>query len=96
LTGSQLVMDKVHGPNIVRSGSCATIVAQLRLHSSLRRLVAQLQAQLVVNPMSSPQVDRPAFATQENMDAPVPVADARLANLLDAGFNAGLLATTRL
>jgi len=28
------------------------------------------------------------------MDAPVPVADARLANLLDAGFNAGLLATT--
>jgi hypothetical protein len=46
--------------------------------------------------MSSLQVDRPAFATQENMDAPVPVADARLANLLDAGFNAGLLATTRL
>jgi len=28
------------------------------------------------------------------MDPPVPVADARLANRLDAGFNAGLLATT--
>jgi hypothetical protein len=28
------------------------------------------------------------------MDPPVPVADARLANLLDGGFNAGLLATT--
>jgi hypothetical protein len=44
--------------------------------------------------MSSLQVDLPAFATQEDMDPPVPVADARLANLLDAGFNAGLLATT--
>jgi len=42
--------------------------------------------------MSFLQVDLPAFATQEDMDAPVPVADARLANLFDAGFNAGLLA----
>jgi hypothetical protein len=45
--------------------------------------------------MGSLQVDLPPFATQEDMDAPVSVADARLANLLDAGFNAGLLATTR-
>jgi hypothetical protein len=44
--------------------------------------------------MSSLQVDLPAFATQEDVDAPVPIANARLANLLDAGFNAGLLATT--
>ena len=65
------------------------------LDPSLWSLVAQLQAQLVVNPMSFLQVDLPAFATQEDMDAPVAVADARLANLLDAGFNAGLLATTR-
>jgi hypothetical protein len=40
------------------------------------------------------QVDLPAFATQEDMDAPVPVADARLANLLDPSFQAGLLAAT--
>jgi hypothetical protein len=39
-------------------------------------------------------VDFPAFATQEDMDSPVPVADVRLANLFDAGFQAGLLATT--
>jgi len=45
--------------------------------------------------MSSLQVDLPAFATQEDMDAPVPVADARLANLLDPSFQAGLLAATR-
>ena len=45
--------------------------------------------------MSSLQVDLPAFATHEDMDAPVSVADARLANLLDASFNAGLLAATR-
>ena len=27
-------MDEVHGPDLVGCGSCATIVAQLRLHSS--------------------------------------------------------------
>ncbi len=40
LTGGQLVMDEVHGPDLVGCGSCATIVAQLRPHSSLRRLGA--------------------------------------------------------
>ena len=87
-------MDEVHGPDLIGCGSCATIVAQLRLHSSLRRLVAQLQAQFVVNSMGLLQVDLPAFATQKDMDAPVPVADARLANLFDPSFQAGLLAAT--
>jgi hypothetical protein len=45
--------------------------------------------------MSSLQVDLPAFATQEDMDAPVAIADARLADLFDAGFKAGLLAAAR-
>ena len=88
-------MDEVHGPDLIGCGSCATIVAQLRLHSSLRRLVAQLQAQFVVNPMGLLQVDLPSLATQKDMDAPVAVPDARLANLLDPGFKAGLLAATR-
>ena len=92
MTGSQLVMDEVHGPNIVRCGSCATIVAQLRLDFSLRRLVTQLKAQLVVNPMGFLHVDLPAFAPQEDMDAPVAIPDARLADLFNPGFDAGLLA----
>jgi len=64
LTTGQLVRDEVHGPDLVGCGSCATIVAQLRLPSSLRRLVAQLQAQFVVNPMGCLQIDLPALASQ--------------------------------
>ena len=85
-------MDEVHGPDLIGCGSCATIVAQLRLHSSLRRLVAQLKAEFIVNPMGLLHVDLPPLATQKNVDAPVAVTDARLTNLPDAGFDAGLLA----
>jgi hypothetical protein len=95
LAGGQLVMDEVHGPDLIGCGSCATIVAQLRLHSSLGRLAAQLQAQTRVNPMRLLHVDLPALAAQKNMDAPVAIPDARLADLLDAGFKAGLLAAAR-
>jgi hypothetical protein len=37
-------MDEVHGPDLIGCGSWATIVAQLRLHSSLRRLVGKPSA----------------------------------------------------
>jgi hypothetical protein len=40
------------------------------------------------------QIDLPSLATQKDMDAPVAIADARGANLLDPGFEAGLLAAT--
>jgi hypothetical protein len=64
------------------------------LRPSLRRLVAQLQAQFVVNPMGLLQIDLPSLAPQKNMDAPIAVADPRGANLLDPGFKTGLLAAT--
>src|SRR5580700_6841125 len=73
LTGGQLVMDEVHGPDLIGCGSCAAIVAQLRLYPSLRRLVAQLQAQFVVNAMGLLQVDLPPFTTLKDMDASVAV-----------------------
>ena len=44
LPGSQLVMDEVHGPNFVRGRRRLAVIAQLRLHPSLGRFVAQLQA----------------------------------------------------
>jgi len=94
LTTGQLVRDEVHGPDLVGCGSCATIVAQLRLPSSLRRPVAQLQAQFVVNPMGLLQIDLPSLAAQKDMNAPIAVADPRGANLLDPGFKTGLLAAT--
>jgi hypothetical protein len=37
-------------------------------------------------------VDLPSLAAQKHVDAPVAVAHARLADLFDAGFDAGLLA----
>src|SRR4029077_8848493 len=61
---------------------------------SLRRLVAQLQAQFVVNAMGLLQVDLPPFTTQKDMDASVAVPDACSANLFDPGFETGLLAAT--
>jgi hypothetical protein len=52
-------MDEVHGPDLIGCGSRTTIVAQLRLRSSPWRLVAQLQAQFVVNAMGFLQIDLP-------------------------------------
>jgi hypothetical protein len=41
------------------------------------------------------QIDLPSLAAQKNMDAPVAIPNARLADLFDAGFKAGLLAAAR-
>jgi hypothetical protein len=70
-------------------------VRTARLHSSLRRLVAQLQAQFVVNAMGLLQIDLPSLAAQKDMDPPVAVTDPRGANLVDPCFQAGLLAAAR-
>jgi hypothetical protein len=40
------------------------------------------------------QIDLPSLATQQDMDAPVAIADPRGADLLDPSFEAGLLAAT--
>src|SRR4029077_16981540 len=41
------------------------------------------------------QIDLPSLATQKDMDAPVAIADPRGADLLDPGFEAGLLPAGR-
>jgi hypothetical protein len=46
--------------------------------------------------MGSLHVDLPAFATEQDMDAPIAISDAGLADLPNAGFNAGLLAAAGL
>ena len=85
-------MDKVHGPYIIDAGGRAAVFPQLCLYPSLGRLVAQLKAQLVVNPSRSLHVDLPAFAAKKDMHPPIAISDTGLADLPDAGFNAGLLA----
>ena len=91
LAGRQLVVDKVHRPRLVWRPRRPPIVAQLRLGPPLRRLVAQVQAKLPVNPVGLLDVDVPALATQQDVNAPIPVAHARGADLLDPGFEAGLI-----
>ncbi len=39
----QLVMNKIHGPDIVRANGLCTIVAQLRFHPPLWALVPELK-----------------------------------------------------
>ena len=85
-------MDKVHRPDIVRAGSRGPVVAQLSLDPALGCPVPQLQTQLIVNPMCSLDVDIPALALQRDVHTPVAVPNARLADRLDAGLNAGLIA----
>ena len=89
-------MDEVHGANIIDAGGRAAVFSQLRLHPSLGRLVAQLEAQLVANPVRSFHVDLPAFAAKKNVHALIAVADAGLADFAYAGFNADLLAAAGL
>jgi len=76
----------------VREGGRAAAFLQLRLHPAPGRLVAELQNQFVVNPLRSLHVDLRAFPAEKNVDAAIAIADTRLADIADAGFDAGLLA----
>ena len=49
----QLVVNKIHRPGLVRLDGVPPIVPELGLDPPLRRLVPELQSQLIVNPMSS-------------------------------------------
>ena len=62
-------MDEVHRPDIVRSGRRGPVLAELGLDPALGRLVAELQSQLIVNPVGLLDVDVPALTAQENMHA---------------------------
>jgi hypothetical protein len=75
-------MDEVHRSRLVRLRRRSPIVTQLGLDPALRRFVAQLQAQLAIDAPRLLLIDRPTFAAQQHMDAPITIAHARLADLL--------------
>ncbi len=89
-------MHEVHRPGLVRLCGCAAILPQLRLDPPLRRLAAQLQPQLLVDPAGLLVIDAPALAAQQNVNAPVAVAHPRLADFPDPHLEAGLLRAARL
>lgn len=88
----QLVMHEVHRPCLVDLDRVGAVLAQLRLHAPFGNLVAQLQAHLLVQAIDPLRIDRPAVAPQQNMDAPVAVTDACLADISNALLQVGLAA----
>ncbi len=79
----QLIVDKIHCPDIVRLDGLLAILPKLRFHPSLGVLVPELKAQLIVNPACLLHIDQPALTAKQHMNAPVAVANPRLADLLD-------------
>jgi hypothetical protein len=92
----ELVVHEVHRPRLVRLDRRTTILPQLRLHAPLGHLVAQLQAQLLVEPVDPLGVDDPALAPQQHVDAAIAVAHPRLGDLLDPLHESGLRAALAL
>lgn len=91
----QLVMDKIHRPSLVAVCCRTAVLSQLRLDPPLGDLVPQLQSQLLVKTINPLGIDRPAVTPQKHVNAPVAVADAGLADLLDPMLELGLRAAPR-
>ena len=62
--------------------SCAPF-AQFGFHPALGSFIPELQAYLFVKTIDPLRIDIPAFALQQDMNAPVAIAHARFRNLLD-------------
>ena len=90
LAQSELVMDEIHRPDLIRPSCLLAIFAQLRLHPPLGMLVPELQVQLIVNPAGLLDVHLPTLPAQQHVHATITVAHARLAYLPDPPFEAGL------
>ena len=79
----QLIVLEVHSPDVVGPGGGLTVLAQLCFDLALGRLVAHLQAQLLVKPIYFLAIDRPSLAFEQYRDPPVAVANPRLGDLFD-------------
>ena len=93
--GRQLIVDEVHRPGLVRSRRRSTVIPQLGLDPTLRRFVAQLEAQFAVDAACLVLAVMPALATQNDMNAAIAVANANMADLLDPLFESSLTGATR-
>lgn len=94
--GGQLVMHKIHRPDMVGTGGCSPVRTQLCLHPPLGHLVAQLKVHLLVKAIDSLLIDRPSIPLEQDMYAAVSIPDARLANIPDPQLQFSVLAAFRL
>ena len=92
----QLVMDEVHGPDLVGFCGWRAVIAQLCPDATLRHLVPQLQAHLLAKSVDSLGIHVPALPSQQDVDPPITIADTGLANLPDPELEISLLAALRL
>lgn len=88
------VVDEIHRPDIIRADGFVAVLAQFCLHPPLGVLVAELKPQLVVNPSSLLDIHLPSLSSQQNVDAPISIADPRLADLSNSQFQSGLPGST--
>lgn len=63
-----------------------TVLTELGLDLSLRRLVAKLKTQLFVQLADSLAIDRPALPLQQNSDPTIAISNTRLRDLFDPAF----------
>jgi len=83
LARRQLVMNEVHRPDIVRPDGHGAVIAQLRLHPPLRRLVPELQPRVLVFKLRRP----PHLVEQK---ARILLLRAEVGRLADPGLAADL------
>ena len=88
----ELIVHKVHGPDLIAVGRICSILPELCPDPTLGRLVSKLKAQLIVKPSCSLHVDGPSLSLQKHVNTPISIADAGLADLLDAVLERCLLA----
>lgn len=93
--GCQLVMNKVHGPCLVRPRGLLAVIAQFGLDPAPWRFVAQLQAQFLVKPIDAFGIDRQTIPPQQDVNAAITVAPPCLADTFDPVLEIRLVATLR-
>lgn len=72
-------------PDIVRTDSFGTVIAQLGLHLRFRRLVPELYAQLPVNAIDFLDIGAPALAVKEHRPYRPPVSQISLICFISVG-----------
>ncbi|MCP2213419.1 UNVERIFIED_ORG: hypothetical protein J2R93_007831 [Bradyrhizobium japonicum] len=86
-------MNEVHCPGLIDPTCFRPVFTQLDLDATLRRFVAQLQAQFPIKTIGTFDIDGPAVTLEQDVDPAISVSHPRLADVLDPALESGLVAT---
>ena len=79
----ELVMHKIHGPDIIVPGWICSSFSKPRLHFPLWCLSPQLQAFLAIQSVNPFGIHFSNFSSERHVNSPATVAHARLCSLSD-------------